>query len=107
MLVWTFGFLSILVFGIVLTKAGEIVTMIFDDMVQRHQRFKFLSIKWVTVLFWGTMTYLWLLVIAATTVYWRGLVSGQVMNMDDAYWFAFISITTVGLGECDVDVCSR
>merc|ERR1712194_382295 len=41
----------------------------------------------------------WLLVIGAATVGWKKYRLGQDMTLADGFWFAFISITTVGLGD--------
>ena len=79
-MVFTFGFLCILIFGAVLAKAGDIITTIFDDLVQRHRRLNWLSISWVAMLFWGVLFYVWLFVIAVATVEWKEPRVGQDMK---------------------------
>lgn len=99
MLVFTFGFLCILLFGIVLAEAGSIITTVFQDGVKRHSRLKWLSRTWAAMLFWGLIFYAWLCTIAAITMAWKKRRVGKEIDFKDAYWFSFISITTVGFGD--------
>lgn len=101
--VLTFGFLCILLFATLLGRAGVLMTTIYSDFVERHQRMKWLSVPWVAVILWGTLLYVWLLVIAEVTVAWKQRRMGQDMPLADGFWFAFISITTVGLGDLYLD----
>lgn len=62
-MVYCFGLFSILLFGGVLISAGSVTTAIFDDALMRF-RLKALTLPWVACLFWGSVYYLWMLVIA-------------------------------------------
>ena len=62
-LVFTLGFFCILAFGGILFGAGSVVTAISDDFVIRlhHKR---LANPWVASVMWGSLYYLWMLVVA-------------------------------------------
>ena len=98
-MVFTFGFLCILVFGVVLATAGDILTTTFQGLISRHRRLKFLSRLWVSVVLWGSLFFVYLCVLSAAVVAWKRNRVDDYMKFSDAYWFSFISITTVGLGD--------
>ena len=97
-MVFTLGFLSILLFAAVLAKAGSIVTVIADDAFDRLKLTK-INVPWVATLFWGALYYIWMCAIASYTVWWKDHTLDEEMPYKDAYWFSFISTTTVGLGD--------
>jgi Ion channel len=104
LLVYSFGFFSILIFGAILGQAGSIVTMIVDDffaMRRWHQVRK----PRVACIMWGVMAFLWMLVIATQFVHFKRLRldAGDEFDFSDGYWFAFISTLTVGLGDYYLD----
>ena len=86
-MVFTCGFLCILLFGTVLAKAGDIITTIFDDAVRRKPRLKWLSKPWVAMIFWGALFNLWLGVIAAATISWKKSRVAEELAWNDAFWF--------------------
>ena len=90
-----------LLFGTVLAKAGDIVTTIFEDVVSQYSdlKLRWLTITWIMMIFWGVTFYAWTAALAAVTMAWKKDRVGEEMNFKDAYWFAFNSITTVGLGD--------
>jgi Ion channel len=99
LMVFTAGFFSILLFAVVLGNAGKIVTNITDDWLSRLPRLSLLTHDWVICLFWGGCYYGWMFVVAFVTVRWKRERVGVDLAWDDAYWFAFITTTTVGLGD--------
>jgi len=99
LLVYTVGFLSILVFAVVLGHAGNIVTAIFDDWLSRVKILSIVKRNWVMCLFWGTLYYTWMCVVAWKTVHWKEERLGGDFHFKEAYWFSFITTTTVGLGD--------
>jgi hypothetical protein len=96
--VFTFGFLSILAFGAILATAGSIISAIFDDLLCRIN-LKLLTKKHVLCIIWGCLWYIWMLVVAEHARVWTERRAGYALPFYDAYWFAYISTTTVGLGD--------
>ena len=97
-MVYTVGFVSILAFGGVLAAGGYILSYLFDDFVVRYGM-AFLSKPWVGCLLWGGVYYLWMLLIAQYTILWKKRRLDEDFDLRDAYWFAYISTTTVGFGD--------
>ncbi len=97
-MIFTFGFLCILFFGVVLAQSGTIITAIFDDWVERVH-LSWLTIPSVACVFWGCLYYGWMLIIAAYTQEWKQFRLEEEFQFGTAYWFSFISTTTVGLGD--------
>lgn len=94
-MVYSLGFLSILVFGAILANAGSIMTIIVDDFLAR------LGLHWartatVSCFLWGLMAYLWMMVIAYQYKEWSLVLLGEGVDLNNAYWFAYISTTTIG-----------
>mmetsp|Transcript_13012 Transcript_13012/g.22196 ORF Transcript_13012/g.22196 Transcript_13012/m.22196 type:complete len:681 (-) Transcript_13012:107-2149(-) len=102
-MIFTLGFVSILFFGFVLGKAGSIVVAIVEDFLLRTH-LSFLTRSWIQMIIWGALYYLWSLLIASYYVYWNELrLPGETVTWNDAYWFAYITTTTVGLGDYYLD----
>lgn len=97
-MIFTLGFVSILCFGTVLRKAGSIVVAIVEDFLLRTH-FSFLTRNWIQTIVWGGLYYLWSLLIASYYVYWNQMRLGETVSLNDAYWYAYITTTTVGLGD--------
>ena len=97
-MIYTLGFLSILMFAIILGTAGTIIVTIWDDFINRTKLHQ-LNIPWVACLFWGFCYYAWMLAIAAVTQNWKAARLGDDMDFSEAYWFSYISTTTVGFGD--------
>lgn len=59
----------------------------------------------VACLFWFTALCLWLLVIAGVAIsYIKQRTGGsRSVTLSDAFWFSYISVSTVGLGDFHVD----
>ena len=98
-MIYTFGFLSLLVFGVFLAKSGSVVVTIIDDWLKRR------NLEWLTwpsiqAFVFGVLYYLWILLIASYYIYW--IESGpndSEVSVSEAYWFAYITTTTIGLGD--------
>jgi hypothetical protein len=97
-MIFTLGFMSVILFGAVLSQAGAVVSAILDDSVKRI-RLQVLSWPSVSCLIWGSLYYAWMLVIAFVTQQWKVGRLGEAFPFNEGYWFAFISTTTVGLGD--------
>ena len=99
-LIYTAGFFSILMFAVTLGFAGYILSSIIDDIVQRTH-VEFISWPSVGCVIWGACWMAWMLVIAASAglFYGRRLGDEDFASGADLYWFAYISTTTVGLGD--------
>ncbi len=105
-LVYLMGFVSILLFSAVLGYASSVSLTIVDDFFERV-KLKQLTQGVAAAFFWLAIFWLWLLVIAE--IYWLWtehhygmfFVEGpfEGFKFSDAYWFAFISVTTVGFGD--------
>lgn len=91
-LVYTVGFVTIIVFAGVLATAGHVFTTIIDDLVGRTKCTKWLKNPLVQMLIWGTLFYGFLCVIAQTAIYWKKERVGVEMTFKDAYWFSFVLI---------------
>lgn len=102
-MLFTVGFLSILVFAATTAGAGYIMTSIFDDMMKKGH-IGCLGKPILATVFWGALYYIWLLLIAGYTQDWKNTRLGDnEFDFGEGYWFAFISTTTVGLGDIYLD----
>ena len=102
-MVLSLGFLSILFFGAILARAGLIVAVIFDDAIRRWGKRLVVFAKGVgSMLFWGCCSVMWMLILAQVTRTWKNdRLAEEADDFDywDGVWFAYISTTTVGLGD--------
>lgn len=98
-MVYSLGFLSLLVFAAILARSGQIVSAIWDDILA-NLHWHYLMRPWPSSFMWGTCYYMWMLVIAGHTVQWkRERLEDSSFGLNDGYWFAYISTTTIGLGD--------
>lgn len=98
-MLYTLGFLSILVFAGVATQSGRITVLLFDDMIKRVCCLRWLSRPLLATIFWGVLYWGWLVLIAFYTTSWKRVRMGEDFEFVEGYWFSFISTTTVGLGD--------
>ena len=96
------GFVSIVLFAGILTNSGSIIVVIWEDFVSRTR-----CCRWVRNPMFGCFVWFW--ITAGWTFYlgnqakrfWknRGVYDEFVTGKWDPAWFAYISTTTVGLGD--------
>lgn len=93
---YTLGFLSILSFGVILTLAGYIVSVILDDLLKRCERTAVYR-ETVGAICLFVLAGSWLLFIAWVAQSWKHDRLGDDVgefDLRDGYWFAFITTTT-------------
>ena len=99
LLIYILGFVTILAFAGILAAAGYIVSELLEDAIGRFHHFTFLSKlskRWVSCIFWGCAYYGWMFVIGGVTVWWKkDRLEDDEFHINDGYWFAYISTTTV------------
>ena len=100
MLIYTAGIASLIVFAAVLGGAGYILTTLFDDFVARSRFSKWLKRPLVGVVMWGCIWLGWAKLISTDAAWWFNarLGPGTISNQD-SFWFAYISTSTIGLGD--------
>ena len=101
-LIISFGFIGILMFGLILVRAGKVVSAILDDFLGRVHP-AFITRPWVSFLFWTGAYWGWMVVQAELYMRWKEGRLGESFDFTDAFWFAFLTSTTVGLGDFYVD----
>lgn len=100
-MVSVFGFLSILAFGFILSSSGAILSVIVDDVISRC-RLHVLLRPLVSLFLWGIVAGGWIMILGIITSNWwnsRYGVEEAPTKWWDSVWFAYISTTTVGLGD--------
>eukprot|EP00956_Cyclotella_meneghiniana_P041217 scaffold219022_cov76-Cyclotella_meneghiniana.AAC.3 len=79
-LVYTVGFISIILFACILAKAGDVITTIVDDTMYK-----------ANCPIWShnplALFYSFLCVTAQAAIHWKRERVGVDMNFKDAYWF--------------------
>ena len=83
-----------------LATSGSVVAVLFDEYVcHGHPALKrFAKAGWGAI-FWGSLWLAWMLLIAKVTSRWKNKRLDEDMSLGEGYWFAYISTTTVGLGD--------
>jgi hypothetical protein len=96
-MVHTLGFLNVLLFGFISAAGGYVLNSVVNDFVSRRG-FPAESRKWLASLLWAILLYFWMLIIALIYMHWKYHRLGQKVRLSDAFWFSYISTTTIGLG---------
>jgi hypothetical protein len=107
LLIVTAGLFSLILFGAVLGLTSFIILAIFDDFVSRYLVSRYCISKWlqhpvVGMLMWGAIWMTYAVVIATDVEYWweeRLPDYAEGIDRSDTLWFAFISTSTIGLGD--------
>jgi hypothetical protein len=98
-MVSTLGFLSILAFGGILANAGSIVAVIYEDALSRSH-LKIFRHSLIGAALWAGITLLWIFYVADRSLkWWSDRLEDFEVTRLESLWFAYISITTVGLGD--------
>ena len=96
-LVYTAGFMSILVFTALVSQAGYVCVTVVDDMFLRCRMGRFTKGP-LSVIFWLCTLISWILVTAGTKLaYSNRRKWGE--DYRTILWFTYVSITTVGFGD--------
>jgi hypothetical protein len=92
-MVYSVGFICILLFGWVLTIAGYLSSAIFDDALVRLQ-LRRMTWPSTSCLVWGLLYYIWMALIAVATFEYKvNRVGDAGFTMNQGYWFAYVSST--------------
>ncbi len=114
-LVASIGWLTVIVWAIVLYIAGRVLGIIIEDLFRRWNCRR-LTGNFGSVMIWGTVSTGWIIFIGEQYMYWYNKTehpekfrfslfgindefldgSEDVMTYADAYWFSYISLLTVG-----------
>ena len=86
-MIFTLGFFSILLFAGILANAGSVVTAIIDDGIDRAN-LSYFNRPWASALFWGSMYYVWMVLIASYYQFWQDDRLEETIDYADSYWFA-------------------
>jgi hypothetical protein len=97
-LIFSLGFLSILMFGVILQRAGRVISALFDDLLS-HFRLRILSRPWFLCAVWGMIYFGYMTINAYYIKSWKMSRLGETFSLAEGYWFSFISFTTIGLGK--------
>eukprot|EP00529_Nitzschia_sp_RCC80_P015114 CAMPEP_0113464224 /NCGR_PEP_ID=MMETSP0014_2-20120614/13087_1 /TAXON_ID=2857 /ORGANISM="Nitzschia sp." /LENGTH=709 /DNA_ID=CAMNT_0000356291 /DNA_START=95 /DNA_END=2224 /DNA_ORIENTATION=- /assembly_acc=CAM_ASM_000159 len=94
------GFVCIILFAAILGTTGHVIAAFYSDTVRRFN-LTFLSWPIMTTVFWCMVALAWTVATAEYTFRWWGdrLEPEDQPDRNDAQWFAYISTTTVGLGD--------
>eukprot|EP00980_Cylindrotheca_fusiformis_P020276 scaffold7330_cov146-Cylindrotheca_fusiformis.AAC.15 len=100
LLIYIAGTFSLILFAAVLGSTGYIILAIFDDLVNRFWLSRCLKHSIVGVVLWGTIWLCWSVLISTDSDnWWRARLPDFDVDRSDSMWFAFISTSTIGLGD--------
>ena len=97
-LCYTIGFLTIIGFVGLNSTASAYMLTVVDDMLLRL-KLESLTKGMASVLLWFCMCVVWMLVLALVVSHWLIIRSDYDLALSDAFWFSYITITTVGFGD--------
>ena len=102
MLVYTCGFITIIGFLILNNTAAHVWKHIIEDVFHRSNLTMLINGP-LSVLFWFFMTIIWMLITAFAMKSYREDRTDEAFPFKDAYWFSYITTTTVGFGDIHLD----
>jgi len=90
------GFLSLLLFAAVTGEAAFVSLVLFDKFVSK--RVPRLKEGLTAAIFWCICYFIWNFIVGANiiSIYRKG---SDNLDLKDAYWFAYITTTTIGFGD--------
>ena len=97
--VYTLGMVSILFFTAVIGQAGYVMLVVVDDFLARFKRLKSLTHGYPSMILWLLIFVSWLFIVGGMAISFSKQRIGSTMPLNDAVWFAYITLTTVGLGD--------
>ena len=94
------GFVCIILFAAILGTTGNVIAAFYSDTVRRFN-LHFLSWPIMTTAFWCVVAFAWTVATAEYAFRWWAdrLDPDDQPDRYDAQWFAYISTTTIGLGD--------
>lgn len=98
LMVYIFGFISIIAFAALLTTAGYIICTIIDDFFLAR-RMKYMTQGILAILFWLAALLGWMLILAYYAYWFTTTRLGEPTSLKESFWFSYITLTTVGLGD--------
>jgi Ion channel len=101
LLVYTCGFITVIGFIALNNTAGGFVVTVVDDLLLRL-RLQRLTKGIFSVLLWLCLLILTMLALAGATKSWVQKRMNATVSLSDAYWYSFITSTTIGLGDINV-----
>jgi hypothetical protein len=90
------AWITIIVWGMILYVAGQVVSIIMDDFF-RKCHLQFMTRDSSSLIFWGSLGCVWLVITSQLGLMWWTERISDVDDLDeaDAMWWAYISILTV------------
>ena len=93
------GWLTIVIFGGLSVVGGNVMGVMFDDFF-RKIKLKSLTRASSGVIIWACISAGWTLFLGVLADnWWKKRIPDDDTTINDSLWFAYISATTVGLGD--------
>jgi hypothetical protein len=98
-MVSSLGFISVLAFAGIVSTAGSILNVIFEDTAAQC-RLSFLTRRPFGCFWWAGISAAWTFFISYQSfVWWQTRLDEDYATRWESVWFAYISTTTIGLGD--------
>ena len=96
---FSLGFVSIICFAAIIGHSSEIMLERIDDKLSRYKKLKFLTEGLPAVFLWLAMFWSWIAVYAICYLYIEKYNEEEHDSINNAFWFSYISMTTIGFGD--------
>ena len=96
---FSLGFVSIICFAAIIGHSSEIMLERIDDKLSRYKKLKFLTEGLPAVFLWLAMFWSWIGAYALCYLYIENHDDEEHNSINDALWFSYISMTTIGFGD--------